>query len=397
MAFSGALLAVARAADYKRFVASSTDSSCESGAPNGHGSAAMTGVFNTRWHTRIMRQRGLVALAPLALALAACSSTPSPSSGSIPSSAGTAHYKVGNPYRVGSIWYYPKENTSYDHTGIASWYGPQFHGKRTANGEIFDENKLTAAHPTLPLPVLVRVTNLENGKSLIVRVNDRGPFAAGREIDLSKEAAKELGYMRKGTTKVRVQYIARAALPGDPGYSLLQAAADDPSRKSFVAAKPKTTAEERKVAATAPVKRVNVISAGLGSTLTAPDISTMPPNRPAASMQPIADGQAQMAPIADDKAVNAASRTAERSAPDPVAAPSGKLYVQAGSFRDIANAEKLQQQLSGMGKVSIQQTYVDGAPYYRVRVGPVSDLPSADTTLQQIIGDGHPGARIVTD
>jgi rare lipoprotein A len=114
-------------------------------------------------------------------------------------------------------------------------------------------------------------------------------------------------------------------------------------------------------------------------------------------MQPIADGQAQMAPIADDKAVNAASRTAERSVPDPVAAHSGKLYVQAGSFRDIANAEKLQQQLSGMGKVSIQQTYVDGAPYYRVRVGPVSDLPSADTTLQQIIGDGHPGARIVTD
>ncbi|NIJ39753.1 rare lipoprotein A [Parvibaculum indicum] len=340
-----------------------------------------------------MRQRGLVALAPLAMALAACSGTPSPSSGSIPSSAGTAHYKVGNPYRIGSIWYYPKEDTGYDHTGIASWYGPQFHGKRTANGEIFDENKLTAAHPTLPLPVLVRVTNLENGKSLIVRVNDRGPFAAGREIDLSKEAAKELGYMRQGTTKVRVQYIARAALPGDPGYSLLQAAADDPSRETFVAAKPKTAPEERKVAATAPVQRVSVVSAGLGSTLTAPDISTMSANKPAASMQPIPDGQAQMAPIADDKTVNTVSRTAA----DPVAAPTGKLYVQAGSFQDLANAEKLQQQLSGMGKVSIQQTYVDGAPYYRVRVGPVSDLPSADSTLQQIIGDGHPGARIVTD
>lgn len=357
----------------------------------------MTGVFNTRWRTRITRQRGLVALAPLALALAACSGTPSPSSGSIPSSTGKAHYKVGNPYRIGSIWYYPKEDTSYDHTGIASWYGPQFHGKATANGEIFDENKLTAAHPTLPLPVLVRVTNLENGKSLIVRVNDRGPFAAGREIDLSKEAAKELGYMRQGTTKVRVQYIARAALPGDPGYGLLKAAADDPSRNSFVASKPKTAPEERKVAATAPVKRVNVVSAGLGSTLSAPDISTMPANRPAASMQPIPDGQAQMAPIAGDKAANAASQTAGRSAADPVSAPAGNLYVQAGSFQDLANAEKLRQQLSGMGEVSIQQTYVDGAPYYRVRVGPVSDLSSADSTLQQIIGDGHPGARIVTD
>ena len=389
--FSGALLAVARAADYKRFIASPSDSGCESRGPNGHGSAAMTGVSSTRLRARILRRREIIALAPLAFALAACSSTPSTNGGGISSGAvATPHYKVGNPYRVGSEWYYPKENTSYDHVGIASWYGPQFHGKRTANGEIFDENKLTAAHPTLPLPVLVRVTNLENGKSIIVRVNDRGPFVAGREIDLSKEGAKELGYMRKGTAKVRVQYIARAALPGDPDYGLLKVASDDSSAKTFVAAKPKTAPDERKVAVTAPVQRVSVVSAGLGSTLTAPDISTLPRTK----SEPVAS----MKPIPDETNANTASPTAGSDGSNtPTILPADKLYVQAGSFQDLANAQKLQQQLSGMGKVTIQQTYVNGSPYYRVRVGPVSDLPSADSTLQQVISDGHPGARIVTD
>src|SRR5690606_15026952 len=120
----------------------------------------------------------LAAILPLALSLAACGTTSTPRT-STPLKQGGGIYKVGNPYQINGIWYYPAENEKYDATGIASWYGPQFHGKMTANGEIFDQHQMTAAHPTLPMPVLARVTNLENGRSVIVRINDRGPFAAG--------------------------------------------------------------------------------------------------------------------------------------------------------------------------------------------------------------------------
>ena len=124
---------------------------------------------------------------------AACATAPPPSKGG---KAGSAHagYKVGNPYQIGNIWYYPREQPDYDETGIASWYGPTFYGKHTANGEMYDGNALTAAHRTLPMPVNVRVTNLDNGKSMVVRVNDRGPYAKGRIIDLSRHAAELLGF-----------------------------------------------------------------------------------------------------------------------------------------------------------------------------------------------------------
>ncbi|MDA0339851.1 MAG: septal ring lytic transglycosylase RlpA family protein, partial [Proteobacteria bacterium] len=121
----------------------------------------------------------------------------------------TGLYKVGNPYQINGMWYYPTIDYEYDETGIASWYGPQFHGKATANGETFDMNSVSAAHRTLPLPSMVRVTNLDNGRSLTLRVNDRGPFARGRVIDLSRRAAQLLGFEGQGTTKVRVQILAR--------------------------------------------------------------------------------------------------------------------------------------------------------------------------------------------
>ena len=117
-------------------------------------------------------------------------------------------YKVGTPYQIKNVWYYPKIDYEYDETGIASWYGPNFHQKMTANGEIFDQNAITAAHRTLPMPSVVRVTNLENGRSLVVRINDRGPFAHGRIIDLSRRSAQLLGFVRKGTAKTRVQILS---------------------------------------------------------------------------------------------------------------------------------------------------------------------------------------------
>lgn len=117
--------------------------------------------------------------------------------------------KIGRPYQIFGVTYTPKVDWTYNKVGIASWYGDDFHELKTANGEIFDMDAMTAAHPTLPLPVLVRVTNLENGRQVVVRVNDRGPFKRGRIIDLSRRAAYELGMLQKGTARVRVQVIPR--------------------------------------------------------------------------------------------------------------------------------------------------------------------------------------------
>ncbi len=121
------------------------------------------------------------------------------------------YYKIGNPYKINGKTYYPREDKNYKEIGLASWYGKEFHNKKTANSEIFNMNEMTAAHRTLPLPSIVKVTNLENGKSIIVRVNDRGPFVDGRIIDLSYRAAKELDAMheKKGLIKVKVEYLDR--------------------------------------------------------------------------------------------------------------------------------------------------------------------------------------------
>ena len=117
------------------------------------------------------------------------------------------HYKVGKPYKVAGKTYYPKVDTNYKEVGFASWYGSDFHNKKTANGEIFSKNELTAAHKTLPLPSIVKVTNLENGKSIKVKVNDRGPFVNNRIIDLSEKAGIKLGMKEKGVVKVKVEYL----------------------------------------------------------------------------------------------------------------------------------------------------------------------------------------------
>ena len=123
-------------------------------------------------------------------------------------------YRVGSPYVVAGRVYVPQANSHYREEGIASWYGADFHGRSTANGEVFDSDGITAAHPTLPLPSYVRVTNLSNGRSLIVRVNDRGPYAHNRLIDVSKRAAFLLGFAMGGTAWVRVEYVGAAPMEG---------------------------------------------------------------------------------------------------------------------------------------------------------------------------------------
>lgn len=140
----------------------------------------------------------------LALLLSGC--------GSSPKHTPYPHYKIGSPYKINGQWYYPRPVTSYEARGVASWYGEPFHGHLTANGEIYDMWRMTAAHPTLPLPSVVRVTNLYNGRSVLVRVNDRGPFVKDRLIDLSKAAARALGFEVQGLAPVHVAYLGPARL-----------------------------------------------------------------------------------------------------------------------------------------------------------------------------------------
>ena len=130
-------------------------------------------------------------------------------------------YRVGKPYTVAGREYVPHEDVNYSATGMASWYGEDFHGRYTANGEIFDMNSISAAHPTLPLPSYVRVTNLGNHKSIVVRVNDRGPYVGDRLIDVSVKTAKLLGFYGHGLTKVKVDYIGRAPLDGSDDRKLM--------------------------------------------------------------------------------------------------------------------------------------------------------------------------------
>lgn len=131
---------------------------------------------------------------------------------------GGGHRKIGNPYQIGGRWYTPKEDPNYDRTGIASWYGTDFHGRLTANGELYDMNALTAAHKTLPLPSYAYVTNVQNGRTVLVRINDRGPYAGNRIIDLSRATARQLNLERSGIGSVRVQYAGPAPLDGNDYY-----------------------------------------------------------------------------------------------------------------------------------------------------------------------------------
>jgi len=131
-----------------------------------------------------------------------------------PPPKGGGVYRVGSPYVVAGRVYVPQDNLHYRADGVASWYGSDFHGRSTANGEIFDAEGITAAHPTLPLPSYVRVSNLSNGRSLVVRVNDRGPYAGNRIIDVSKRAASLLGFTVSGTAWVRVEYVGPAPIEG---------------------------------------------------------------------------------------------------------------------------------------------------------------------------------------
>ncbi|MDA1100630.1 MAG: septal ring lytic transglycosylase RlpA family protein [Proteobacteria bacterium] len=271
-------------------------------------------------------------------------------------------YKIGQPYQIKGVWYYPREDPQYSQTGIASWYGEKFHGKRTANGESYDMNGLTAAHKTLPMPVRVRVTNLENGRSLVLRVNDRGPFINGRIIDVSRRAAQLLGFQKQGTAKVRVTVI-------------------DQEKTTVVAKKAVTPAEQKTALPALP--RGQVTSQAL-----APPPGVRQTNGPAPS-------RATPLRVADAGPIEAVNPGAAAVSQQPVGPSS--IYIQAGAFALAENAAKLRARLAYIGPSSVTNVFIKGQEMFRVRMGPVSSVEAADKILSQILDNGVNNARIVVE
>jgi rare lipoprotein A len=303
------------------------------------------------------------------VALAGCAETRSgPKSAAHGHTRSSGGYKIGEPYQVKGVWYYPKEDFSYDETGIASWYGPGFHAETTANGESFDQNEVTGAHKTLPMPSLVRVTNLENGRSIIVRINDRGPFVPGRIVDLSRRGAQLLGFEEQGSAKVRISVLPE---------------------------------ESRAVAAAARAGQAGVSVADIS-----PDGAPKPVAAPRGSVQvegalPIRQQVAER-PAFDPSQTVAGTTVNGRFLPAAVVAntpvrSNGRLYVQAGAFTVYDNANRLRARLSDLGATRIDPTMVGNTQYFRVRVGPLSSVEAADSILNQVIEGGNNGARVIVD
>lgn len=280
---------------------------------------------------------------------------------------GSGGYKVGTPYQINGVWYYPKEDPFYDETGIASWYGSDFHGKATANGERYDMDALTAAHRTLPMPTIVRVTNLENGRSIRLRVNDRGPYARGRIIDLSRRAATLLGFQDKGTARVRVQFEGRAEVGAAP-----------PQHDGEVVA---TRPNDLK---SAPVSTVS--SAELAPP---PGASAAPPPQP--TPPPIRVAQAP-------SSAQASASIEPDGVVTTVAIPaSTRLWIQVGAFLSRSNATRLAERLIYVGPAQVSTSVINGKPLYRVRFGPFANVAEADAMLDKVINKGQNGAQIVVD
>jgi rare lipoprotein A len=333
-------------------------------------------------------------------------------------------YKVGKPYQIAGQWYYPKVDLAYEETGIASWYGPNFHGRKTANGETFDMALISAAHRTLPMPSVVRVTNLGNGRSLIVRINDRGPFARGRIIDLSRRAAELLGFTSQGTAMVHVRLLAdeslQAALAaGASGKDMVSFGPPPPKAAPSVAvsiealspvdvegvavaAAPPPSAQPPRQPVLLPSPPTGVESAGAKSTpppfgaMTAiVDARETPRPLPAASTKPAADE----GPVPEERETINVQELPKREKVEKVRVDHApNIFIQAGAFRQFVNANRLRARLASLGHpVNVSQVYVTNQPFFRVRMGPLGSVEDADRALDKLVALGYPEARIVVD
>lgn len=293
-----------------------------------------------------------------------------------PAPNGYEHQVVGKPYEVNGRWYTPADQPNYDETGIASWYGPNFDGKRTANGEVYDMNGVSAAHKTLPLPSLVEVTNLDNGKSMVVRVNDRGPFVDGRIIDLSRGAAEELGVLRPGVAHVRVRYLGPPPLNGEP----VQIARADPPppARNYARAPPDEPARPEPERTYARMEPQNEPAPAPSWDA---DLSAQPAqtgwSAPAWSPPPLPPGQTVAVAYSEQAVVQ------------------GAYEVQAGVFSQAANAQRAASLVSGAGRAEIRTITRDGRTLYKVVVGGLDDEGAANAARAAVAASGFPDAVIV--
>jgi len=320
--------------------------------------------------------RNAVVLIALGVALAGCSSSSKQAKQDPFAGKGSPHYSgkgdvpwgggryhVGKPYQVAGRWYEPKEQPNYDKKGTASWYGEAFNRRKTSNGEWFDMTRLTAAHTTLPLPSYVKVTNLDNGKEVVVRVNDRGPFVGTRIIDLSKRTAEVLEFKNKGKAPVRVQYIGPAPL-NDNGSHLMAMNTEldrgTPLRKMIA------SADRRR--GKAPAETVQVASAK-------PKKKAPPP-------------EAQYETAAYEPPT-------EAEAPAEAIAAEISYFIQLGSFSDADNAARVRDRFASVWPVQFIEISGASGPVYRVRLGPITNSEDAQTALMDAQTAGFGDARLI--
>jgi rare lipoprotein A len=389
------------------------------------------------------------ALALTGLTLAACASGPRLADVNAPGAAGAptsryTGYKVGQPYQVKGIWYYPKDQPNYEEVGIASWYGEQFHNKYTADGEVFDMNMSSAAHKTLPLPSLVEVTNLANGRTVVVRVNDRGPFVDGRVIDMSKAAAAELGFVAAGITKVRVRYVGRALDPpglktpqnqtppdlrqyqaslskgqqaAKTGNSVMQMAGKAASLPLRLASAvpvftpPPPAAVYAPLAAPAAGAGASVAAsvAGQASHVAIADVDSLFSGSQAQAAAPAVSAPVQVAQnqIAQGQVSQTALPQARPPAPAQAQpqlqtstvqqmAPQVGYELQAGTFPTQEAADHFASSLTGDGLPEVQPFIQDGQTAYRVVVHGLSSPAQAAAAKSEAMALGSPNPKITT-
>jgi rare lipoprotein A len=265
------------------------------------------------------------------------------------------HFKVGTPYTIMGRRYYPRESYAHTETGMASWYGPNFHGKQTANGEIFDKYELTAAHRTLQMPSIIRVTNVSNGRSVILRVNDRGPFAHDRILDVSERAATLLGFKDDGVTRVKIQVL--------------------PQESKQVASLAKAGRDTRGFEVALNNGRQNVIE----------HRTPLPPREPIQRIE-VASESGALEPVQVESLPNV---------PPPGVSP--RIYVQAGAFSQEQNALSLSNRLSTFGPSKVYLTRVNDQPFFRVRLGPYQDPVQAQEIASALLQNGNPNTKVVVD
>lgn len=356
----------------------------------------------------ICRMRNPLVVLALGFLLAGCASS-GPQTHSA-HRAGRVHYTVA-PYQINGVWYYPKVDYDYDATGTASWYGPGFDRRPTADGETYDMNDLTAAHKTLPLPSVVVVTNLQNGREVRLRVNDRGPFVGTRLIDVSRRAAQLLGFENLGTAPVRVRVlkaesiaVAEAAMRGEGGSVMVAAAAPPVSRVRLAAASPPPPPQQRVLLAPpAPLPPPPPQMAAAPPALSPPPPA--PPQMPAIPPPP---AEMRLAAVSEPPPPARsrphywpsliASAHAETLHPAPAfAGRSSRIFVQAGAFAVAENAQRVRARIAGLGSAEIVRATVNGTAMYRVRLGPVASEAAARRLLTRVVDSGYPGARLVDD